>query len=28
LLVYGTPIKSINVAGMGLLIVGMYLMGK
>jgi multidrug transporter EmrE-like cation transporter len=28
LLVYGTPIKSINVAGMALLIGGMYLMGK
>jgi multidrug transporter EmrE-like cation transporter len=28
LLVYGTPIKPINVAGMGLLVVGMYLMGK
>jgi multidrug transporter EmrE-like cation transporter len=28
LLVYGTPIKSINVVGMGLLVVGMYLMGK
>ena len=28
LLVYGTPIKPINVIGMGLLVVGMYLMGK
>ncbi|MEM8683701.1 MAG: hypothetical protein AAFX56_06325 [Pseudomonadota bacterium] len=28
LLVYGTPIKPINVAGMGLLVAGMYLMGK
>jgi len=28
LLVYGTPIKPINVAGMGLLVFGMYLMGK
>ena len=28
LLVYGTPIKAINVAGMGLLVIGMYLMGK
>lgn len=28
LMVYGTPIKPINVAGMGLLVVGMYLMGK
>jgi hypothetical protein len=28
LLVYGTPIKPINAAGMGLLITGMYLMGK
>lgn len=28
LLVYGTPIKPINVSGMGLLVVGMYLMGK
>jgi len=28
LIVYGTPIKPINVAGMGLLVVGMYLMGK
>ena len=28
LLVYGTPIKPVNVAGMGLLVVGMYLMGK
>jgi len=28
LLVYGTPIKPINVAGMGLLVTGMYLMGK
>jgi multidrug transporter EmrE-like cation transporter len=28
LLVYGTPIKPINIAGMGLLVTGMYLMGK
>lgn len=28
LLVYGTPVKPVNVAGMGLLVVGMYLMGK
>ena len=28
LMVFGTPIKLTNVAGMGLLIVGMYLMGK
>jgi len=28
LVVYGTPIKPINVAGMGLLVAGMYLMGK
>ena len=28
LAVYGTPIKAINVAGMGLLVAGMYLMGK
>ncbi|MBK8556691.1 MAG: hypothetical protein IPL65_13385 [Lewinellaceae bacterium] len=26
--VFGTPIKPINIAGMGLLIAGMYLMGK
>ncbi len=26
--VYGTPITSINVVGMGLLIAGMYLLGK
>ena len=25
---YGTPIKPVNIAGMGLLVVGMYLMGK
>jgi hypothetical protein len=25
---YGTPIKAINVAGMGLLVIGMHLMGK
>jgi multidrug transporter EmrE-like cation transporter len=25
---YGTPIKAVNVAGMGLLIAGMYLMGR
>jgi multidrug transporter EmrE-like cation transporter len=28
LVVYGTPIKPVNVAGMGLLVAGMYLMGK
>lgn len=28
LLVYGTPIKPINVAGMALLVGGMFLMGK
>jgi multidrug transporter EmrE-like cation transporter len=28
LMVYGTPIKPVNIAGMGLLVVGMYLMGK
>lgn len=28
LLVYGTPIKPVNIAGMVLLVVGMYLMGK
>ena len=28
LLVYGTPIKSVNIVGMGLLVAGMYLMGK
>jgi len=28
MLVYGTPIKPINVSGMLLLVVGMYLMGK
>jgi multidrug transporter EmrE-like cation transporter len=28
LTVYGTPIKPVNVAGMGLLVTGMYLMGK
>ena len=28
LAVYGTPIKPVNVAGMGLLVTGMYLMGK
>lgn len=28
LLAYGTPIRVVNVAGMTLLIVGMYLMGK
>jgi len=28
LLVYETPIKAVNVAGMGLLVIGMYLMGK
>ena len=25
---YGTPIKPVNVAGMGLLVAGMFLMGK
>ena len=25
---YGTPIKALNVAGMGLIVAGMYLMGK
>ena len=28
LVVYGTPIKGVNVVGMALLVVGMYLMGK
>lgn len=28
LLAYGTPIRALNVAGMGLIVVGMYLMGK
>jgi multidrug transporter EmrE-like cation transporter len=28
LLFYGTPVKTVNIAGMGLLIAGMYLMGK
>jgi len=28
LMVYGTPIKPVNIGGMGLLVVGMYLMGK
>ena len=28
LFVYGTPIKAVNVGGMALLVVGMYLMGK
>lgn len=28
LLAYGTPIKPVNIAGMGALIVGMYLMGR
>ena len=28
LFAYGVPIKPINIAGMGLLIAGMYLMGK
>lgn len=28
LLVFGTPIKPVNIAGMGLLLIGMYLMGK
>jgi drug/metabolite transporter (DMT)-like permease len=28
LVVYGTPIKPVNVAGMGLIVGGMYLMGR
>jgi len=28
LFAYGTPIKPVNIGGMGLLVVGMYLMGK
>lgn len=28
LLVYGTPIKPVNIVGMSLLVIGMYLMGK
>ncbi len=28
LFVYGTPIKPLNVAGMGLIVAGMYFMGK
>lgn len=28
LLVYGTPIRLVNVAGMGLILAGMYLMGR
>ena len=28
LIFYGTPIKPVNVGGMGLLVLGMYLMGK
>lgn len=28
LLAYGTPIRPVNIAGMGLLIAGMYLMGR
>ncbi len=28
LMVYGTPIKPVNIVGMGLLVAGMYLMGK
>lgn len=28
LMVYGTPIKPVNIAGMGLLVAGMHLMGK
>ena len=28
LLVYGTPIKPTNIAGMGLIVAGMYLMGR
>lgn len=28
LIVYGTPIKPVNIGGMALLVMGMYLMGK
>ena len=28
LAVYGTPVKPVNIAGMALLVAGMYLMGK
>jgi multidrug transporter EmrE-like cation transporter len=28
LFAYGTPIKPVNVAGMALLVIGMYLMGR
>ena len=28
LVAYGTPIKPVNIAGMALLVLGMYLMGK
>lgn len=28
LVVYGTPIKPVNIVGMGMLVLGMYLMGK
>lgn len=28
LVVYGTPIKPVNIVGMSLLVIGMYLMGK
>ena len=28
LIFYGTPIKAVNIAGMGLLVAGMYLMGR
>ena len=28
LIAYGTPIRAVNVAGMGLIVFGMYLMGK
>jgi hypothetical protein len=28
LMAYGTPIKPVNIGGMGLLIAGMYLMGR
>ena len=28
LLAYGTPIRPINIAGMGLLVAGMYCMGR
>ncbi|MGB5456893.1 MAG: hypothetical protein WBO18_13135, partial [Gammaproteobacteria bacterium] len=28
LVVYGTPIKPVNIVGMSLLVIGMYLMGR